>query len=955
MFANKRDKQESVSGPSLLATDELIAELRVVGNKTIPTHQILSQVQTKAGRPFDPQQVQSDVRKLASLSWFVDVQPLYEQTPQGRIVIFQVVERPTIRYIEFVGNQQIRDRHLTKEVSLKVGGSVDPYAVEEGRRRILAYYRTNGFSNPQVTILEGNQPTDQGVIYVINEGVAQRVWKVEFVGNEFVSAGRLKTQIETKRPVMYMFKGYVDRDQIDADTRRLTDYYRAFGFFQAKVGRKLEFNEKGNWLTLTFVVQEGPQYEVRNVSIMGNKLFGEESLRSGMDLDSGKSFEQRMMNKDVSWIKDVYGSQGFIFADVNAEPIFLEEPGKIDLVYHVEEGRRWRVGRVFVHIDGDTPHTRIQTALNRITLHPGEIVDVREVRASERRLQASSLFLSDPMQNVTPKITYKVRDQQDTQLGSNESFRGQSPDEFIPVGVDENHRKVYEVRKVGAEAVSDEAVDIHLQFDSTTSPTAEPLPPTKSASGSAYGNLVVRTQSPYQPPTNPAPAGAANAYYQQAQPAEGYGGQRVGATGPDSAPAGHGQQNVQQVQYEYTDPLAPSNGPYNLPPPIVGPPLLAPDPGVTPIPGGAPMYPMGPMYPTGDPAVDLYVDLAENQTGRFMVGAGINSDAGVVGQILLDERNFDWTRFPTSWNDLTSGRAFRGDGQGFRIEAAPGTEVQRYLVSFQEPYLWDSPISFGLSGSFFDRRYEDWDEQRLGGRTTLGYQWTANDFSAAIAYRGESVKISDISAPIPDLTEVLGDNALHGFSLRLANDTRDNPFLATNGHFLELTIEEVIGSFQYPRIIFDGRRYFLIRERADHSGRHVVSASTRLGFTGDDTPIYDRFYAGGFTSLRGFDFRGVGPVDGFVNVGGDFMWVNTIEYLFPLTADDMMHGVVFCDFGTVESNVTINDLRISPGFGLRITIPAMGPAPIALDFAWPIHRADTDETQVFSFFVGLQR
>jgi outer membrane protein insertion porin family len=361
------------------------------------------------------------------------------------------------------------------------------------------------------------------------------------------------------------------------------------------------------------------------------------------------------------------------------------------------------------------------------------------------------------------------------------------------------------------------------------------------------------------------------------------------------------------------------------------------------------------MYPTGDPAVDLYVDLAENQTGRFMVGAGINSDAGVVGQILLDERNFDWTRFPTSWNDLTSGRAFRGDGQGFRIEAAPGTEVQRYLVSFQEPYLWDSPISFGLSGSFFDRRYEDWDEQRLGGRTTLGYQWTANDFSAAIAYRGESVKISDISAPIPDLTEVLGDNALHGFSLRLANDTRDNPFLATNGHFLELTIEEVIGSFQYPRIIFDGRRYFLIRERADHSGRHVVSASTRLGFTGDDTPIYDRFYAGGFTSLRGFDFRGVGPVDGFVNVGGDFMWVNTIEYLFPLTADDMMHGVVFCDFGTVESNVTINDLRISPGFGLRITIPAMGPAPIALDFAWPIHRADTDETQVFSFFVGLQR
>ena len=91
-----------------------------------------------------------------------------------------------------------------------------------------------------------------------------------------------------------------------------------------------------------------------------------------------------------------------------------------------------------------------------------------------------------------------------------------------------------------------------------------------------------------------------------------------------------------------------------------------------------------------DPAVDLDVVLSEAQTGRLMLGVAVNSDAGLVGQILLDEQNFDWTRFPTSWDDFASGRAWRGDGQRFRIEAAPGTEVQRYLVSFQEPYLWDT-------------------------------------------------------------------------------------------------------------------------------------------------------------------------------------------------------------------------------------------------------------------------
>jgi outer membrane protein insertion porin family len=340
-----------------------------------------------------------------------------------------------------------------------------------------------------------------------------------------------------------------------------------------------------------------------------------------------------------------------------------------------------------------------------------------------------------------------------------------------------------------------------------------------------------------------------------------------------------------------------------------------------------------------------------------MLGVAVNSDAGLVGQILLDEQNFDWTRWPTSWDDFLSGRAWRGAGQRFRVEAAPGTEVQRYLVSFTEPYFLDTNYSLSLSGSFFDRRYDDWDEQRIGGRVGVGYQWTENDVSAGVSYRGESIKISNPSTPfgqVPELDEVLGSNALHGFKFTVANDTRDSSFLATQGHFLQLELEQVIGSFEYPRAIFDGRQYFLINERADRTGRQVLTASTRLGFTGSDTPIYDNFFAGGYTTLRGFDFRGASPVKNGVEVGGEFLWVNTIEYLFPITADDMIHGVVFTDFGTVEEQVEIEDFRVSPGFGLRITIPAMGPAPIALDFAFPVAKADFDDEQVFSFSIGLQ-
>jgi outer membrane protein insertion porin family len=80
--------------------------------------------------------------------------------------------------------------------------------------------------------------------------------------------------------------------------------------------------------------------------------------------------------------------------------------------------------------------------------------------------------------------------------------------------------------------------------------------------------------------------------------------------------------------------------------------------------------------PPNQPTVDLNILAEEARTGRFMFGAGVNSDLGVTGQIVIDERNFDPFRIPTSWDDVLNG-AWRGAGQGFRLEAMPGTQVHR--------------------------------------------------------------------------------------------------------------------------------------------------------------------------------------------------------------------------------------------------------------------------------------
>ena len=356
---------------------------------------------------------------------------------------------------------------------------------------------------------------------------------------------------------------------------------------------------------------------------------------------------------------------------------------------------------------------------------------------------------------------------------------------------------------------------------------------------------------------------------------------------------------------------------------------------------------------------DLVVDVQEAQSGRIMIGAAYNSDNGITGQLVIDERNFDILRPARSFEDFMNGTAWRGAGQSFRMELVPGNQVQRYLVSFSEPYLFDTPISFSTSGYFYDRAFFDWDEQRIGGQLSLGYRLTY-DLSVNVGVRLENVDIHDPRVPTsPQLNGVLGDNELYVGHVNLVYDTRDHPFLATEGVYINTAFYEAFGDFDYARGDFEFRKYQLLYERPDGSGRHTVSFGTRLGFSGAQTPVFENYFAGGFSTMRGFDFRGASPVENGVRVGGEFQWLNSAEYIFPLTSDDMIKGVLFCDFGTVEESITIDsdNFRVAPGFGFRVHMPfgGAGGAPLAFDFAFPVARSDSDDVDNFAFYMGLVR
>ncbi len=424
------------SNRSLFEQDrgQRIVDVRIVGNQTVSEDTIVAQLRTRQDRQFDPEIVRADKHRLTSTKLFQDVRIYTQSVPEGVVVTFEVFERPTINVVEFHGNRGISDKVLLKESGLVVGEALNLYAVDEGRRKIEDFYRRKGYPKARVWTVEGDQPSDRAAVFQISEGPMQRILRTEFIGNTIASDSRLKTQIDSKPdfiPILPLFKGKVDRDKIDEDVQRLTAYYRGLGYFRARVGRQLVFNRTQEWLTLRFVIDEGPRYVVRNVTVVGNQRFSAEQLRSQLELKQGEFFNLAKMSRDENTLRDLYGSQGHVFSDIQADLRFLDEGSELDLVFNVNEGRQFRVGRINVHVAGEFPHTRETVVLDRLSIRPGDIVDVREVRNSERRLKASQLFENDPTNGKAPRIVIRPPELSDADViagGTAGTVRGQSPD-----------------------------------------------------------------------------------------------------------------------------------------------------------------------------------------------------------------------------------------------------------------------------------------------------------------------------------------------------------------------------------------------------------------------------------------------------------------------------------------------------------------------------------------------
>ncbi|UCE99087.1 MAG: outer membrane protein assembly factor BamA [Planctomycetota bacterium] len=355
---------------------------------------------------------------------------------------------------------------------------------------------------------------------------------------------------------------------------------------------------------------------------------------------------------------------------------------------------------------------------------------------------------------------------------------------------------------------------------------------------------------------------------------------------------------------------------------------------------------------------DAEIAIVEGRTGMVMVGAGVGSDTGLIGQMIFEQRNFDINDWPESFGEFITGQAFRGAGQSLRIALQPGTEVSEYLVSFREPYFQNKPISLDVIGSSWERWRESFDEERTKAYVALEQRYK-NHWSRSIGIRVENVDVSDLDTDAPkEIIDVKGGNALWGVRVGAGRDLTDDIFNPSMGYNFNAGYEQVFGDHTFGILSAVHRWYKVVYEDlADR--KTVLGTKLLLATTVGDAPPFEKFYAGGMGlyGIRGFDYRGVstrGMQTSTPNpkrkdpIGSDWVFLAGAEVTVPLVSDNFA-ALFFIDSGAIETG----PLRVGLGAGIQILIPQwFGPVPMRFELATPLMKDDDDDTENFSFSVG---
>ena len=395
----------------------VVADVRVRGNRRIESAAILARVATRAGSPYRPAQIARDVREINALGFFRNVRAFRDQTAAGTVVVFEVEENPVVRQISISGNENVEGDKIRDILTLTTGSTLDYPLLFENRERIAALYRAQGYYLAEVNYeIDPLAEHAVGIHFVVSENKKLKLRKIEFVGNEAFTEKELADGFQTKTWHWWSYAtSWFDRSGTYAEPLFLQDLqtvqkrYADAGYLQAEIGDP-EVLPSSKGLEVKVRITEGQRFDVGSIAIAGDETVDVDRLKDRLLLKEGEVFNRSQLSDSVTLLTEYYTNRGFYFANVQPISNVSDTEQVVDVIFQVRKGPLYFIREI--DISGNT--ITVDSVVRReVELVEGELYSQRGVMLSRLRLEGTGYFEEVDVQmqptEVSEQLDMEVR------------------------------------------------------------------------------------------------------------------------------------------------------------------------------------------------------------------------------------------------------------------------------------------------------------------------------------------------------------------------------------------------------------------------------------------------------------------------------------------------------------------------------------------------------------------
>jgi len=369
-----------------------VSNILVQGNQRIETDAILRVIKTREGAIFRPDALSQDLRAIYEMGYFDDVRVESQSIPEGRRVIFHVKEKPTIRRINIKGNSYIEEEDIRNDLTISTGAILNIFKIRSNIDQIEALYKGKNYHQVSVDYkIEPLANNQADLTFEIEEGSKLYVTEIRFEGNRSFPDKELKKAIQLSEKGFFYWltsSGDLDRAALEQDVARLNAFYSNKGYINARVGEpQIDIMETG--IHVTFKIEEGAQFKVGRVDLVGDLILPKEELLSQLTIDKETYFNREKIRGDILTLTDLYADRGYAYADISPRIDQNPENRTVDITFDAQKGEQVYFEKILI-----SGNTRTRDKVIRRELHVQEqgLFNSKGLKRSVRNLYRLDYF-----------------------------------------------------------------------------------------------------------------------------------------------------------------------------------------------------------------------------------------------------------------------------------------------------------------------------------------------------------------------------------------------------------------------------------------------------------------------------------------------------------------------------------------------------------------------------------